>query len=1032
MSSSTNNHDDSMARTVLKSSSECEVISQNEDSPKSLLRKRNLESPPHTIIADMSDNARTILFKRFARRDSNDEPIEKDYEIFWRVAKFIGDVENKLGFDFNSVNSNHLGNTENVDFFTKEFYNILTSLDFLPNSPTFMGAGTALGQLAACFVLPIEDDMGGHADGIFQTLRNAALIQQTGGGNGFSFSRLRPKNSLVNSSMGKASGPVGFLRVYDQAFGEIAQGGTRRGANMAVLRCDHPDIMEFIGCKDSENAITNFNISVGITDKFMKAVKNDEMFDLINPQDGKVNCSVNACDIFDKIAEGAHRNGEPGILFLDEANRSNPVPHLYTLESTNPCITADTIINTTAGPKRVDELIGKQFDSIYSNMNGGKSAKSTHDGFFSTGFKDVFKLTLETGHTLRLTADHKVLTLDITSNNGCFNIEETFIPAKDLKFSHDIVVDNPNLGSQHTKMVSFEPDGHEEVYDCTIPITHRFSANGVIVHNCGEQWLGPYESCCLGSINLSKHIDGNGGVNWSKLKKTIDISVRFLDNVITANNFVPAVPQLKQSAEECRRIGLGIMGLADLMYHCGITYGSDEGIEFGSQAMEYIQYHAMLASINLATLRGPFPGIKGSIYDPANMTWEPKYPLSTCRININRPSLDWNTIIQGIRENGIRNAAQITIAPTGSLSTVTDCEGYGCEPVFALAYIRHLNDNGVDRLLHYISPELKRALTTNNMSESEIENIIKQISSTGTLQTDNIEIPTGSWMNGSKKIKDVFVTSGDISWENHIRQQASLQRFVDNSISKTINMPNSATIEDVKKAYLLAHELGCKGLTIYRTGSRDKVVLETQMTFDTKEMESDGDVIQPKQSTINPQQIRKKRPQKLIGSTYRVGTPLGVTYVTINEDPNDPGEPFEVFLQASKGGSDTAAVTEALGRLISQVLRLNSPISPKERLADIVQQLNGIGGQRSLGLGPKKVRSLPDGISKMLREYLISIDDTGKYSNLAISLGNSSISDDVVIVNNNSIGDLCPECGNATYIFTEGCRKCTFCGLSEC
>src|SRR6185295_3837220 len=425
----------------------------------------------------------------------------------WRVAHHVALAERESG-----------GSETEVE---QQFYDLLTSLRFFPNSPTFTGAGTPLGQLAACFVLKIEDDMGRTGSGIFQTLRDAALIQQTGGGNGFAFSRLRPKAALVKTSAGQATGPVGFLRVYDKAFGEIAQGGTRRGANMAVLRCDHPDVEEFITCKIDENAITNFNISVGITDAFMRAVRDDDWWELRFPdvslpeykdfsgtlEDAeraglpiRVYKKVRARELFEKIVTQAHHNGEPGVLFLDAANRENPVPHLYPLEATNPC---------------------------------------------------------------------------------------------------------------------------------------------------GEQYLGPFENCCLGSINLAQHLGPDGTIDWDKLRESTVLSTRFLDDVVTANAYVPAVPQLRQAAYNARRIGLGIMGLGDAMFHAGIRYGSDEGQEFAAQVMEFVRYHCMLTSVELSEQRGPFLAIEGSLYDPHDLKWTPPQPLAPYTRNFGRPAINWQQVVSG-------------------------------------------------------------------------------------------------------------------------------------------------------------------------------------------------------------------------------------------------------------------------------------------------------------------------------------------------------------------------------------------------
>jgi len=791
-----------------------------------------------------SQNALTILRKRYLRKGADSRPTETVEDLFRRVAHTVAAPDSEHGRD--------AARTEEV------FYDLLTKVRFFPNSPTFTGAGTPLGQLAACFVLPIEDDMGRNPDGIFSTLRNAALIQQTGGGNGFSFSRLRPKGARVHTSAGVATGPVGFLRVYDKAFGEIAQGGSRRGANMAVLRVDHPDIMEFIRCKTDEGEITNFNISVGITDAFMKAVAEDGDFDLINPQDGKVWKTVRARDIFDEIVKHAHHNGEPGVLFLDTANRSNPVPHLYELEATNPC---------------------------------------------------------------------------------------------------------------------------------------------------GEQFLGPYENCCLGSINLARHVTEDDRIDWSELQETIEQATHFLDNVVSANKYVPAVPQLEEAAHRNRRIGLGFMGLGDVMYRLGVRYGSEEAQELAAQITEFIRFHAMRTSIGLARERGPFPSIEGSIYDPENLKWQPPKPLTPYQREFGRPALDWQEIVEGIRRYGIRNAAQLTVAPTGTISTVAGCEAYGCEPVFALAYIRHVDDNGRDMELRYVSPLFKRALDDAGLDEQTKERIIARVRETGSCQ--NLpEVPAD--------VRHTFVVAQDIGPEEHVRMQAAIQAFVDNSLSKTINFPESATEEDVARAFALAWELGCKGLTVYVTGSREKVVLETEATKKGKP-EATAATAQPQ----TPPLVVKPRPRRMVGATYRVLTPLGKAYVTVNQ--NGENEPFEVFLNVGKAGSETAAMSEAIGRLISFCLRLPSTLTGRERLSKVVEELRGIGGLRAVGFGARQVRSLPDGVAQALAEHLDLPFDNNGYSEKA--------AEQLTLFPQ---ADLCPECGHAALVREEGCRKCYACGYSEC
>jgi ribonucleoside-diphosphate reductase alpha chain len=1156
-----------------------------------------------------SENALTILRKRYLRRGMDSKPTETVEDLFRRVAHTIAAPDSEHGRD--------AAQTEEV------FYNLLTHVRFFPNSPTFTGAGTPLGQLAACFVLPIEDDMGRNPDGIFSTLRNAALIQQTGGGNGFSFSRLRPKGARVHTSAGVATGPVGFLRVYDKAFGEIAQGGSRRGANMAVLRVDHPDIMEFIRCKSDEGEITNFNISVGITDAFMKAVEEDGDFDLVNPQDGKVWKTVRAREIFDEIVKHAHHNGEPGVLFLDTANRSNPVPHLYELEATNPCITGDTWVTTDEGPRQARELVEKP-DRLLLN---GIFHPTDDEGFFSTGEREVLEIRTRRGFRITVTPDHPLRTvvrmtrhtLETTWRNagdlavgdravlgdnreaawdgpgtwdegyllgvlvgdgtithgkavlsvwengtgsrairqqieriaaglphradfqgfvsvperrerrltlkavynlaleyglsesfkgvsseiertssafhegflrGLFDTDGTVVGTQakgvsarlaqsDMAFleavqrmlhrlgivatlyrerrppgasrlpdgkggmrdypiraQHELVISGENLLQFASRIgftdldkasrleerlqahrrrmnrerfvdeiVAIESRGKAPVYDVRVPEVHAFDANGFWVHNCGEQFLGPYENCCLGSINLARHMTEDDRIDWTKLQETVEQATHFLDNVVSANKYVPAVPQLQEAAHRNRRIGLGFMGLGDVMYRLGVRYGSEEAQELAAQITEFIRFHAMRTSIALARERGPFPGIKGSIYDPEKLTWRPPKPLTPYRGDYGRPPLDWQEIVNGIRRYGIRNAAQLTVAPTGTISTVAGCEAYGCEPVFALAYIRHVDDNGKDMELHYVSPLFKRALDRAGLDKQTKERIIAQVRETGNCQ-DIREVPAD--------IRNTFVVAQDIGPEEHVRMQAAIQAFVDNSLSKTINFPESATEQDVARAFTLAWKLGCKGLTVYVTGSREKVVLETEATKKAKP-EAMATSAQP----MTPPLVVKPRPRRMVGATYRVLTPLGKAYVTVNQ--NGENEPFEVFLNVGKAGSETAAMSEAIGRLISFCLRLPSTLTGRERLSKVVEELRGIGGLRAVGFGARQVRSLPDGVAQALAEHLDLPFENNGYSEKA--------AEQLTLFPQ---ADLCPECGHAALVREEGCRKCYACGYSEC
>jgi len=490
------------------------------------------------------------------------------------------------------------------------------------------------------------------------------------------------------------------------------------------------------------------------------------------------------------------------------------------------------------------------------------------------------------------------------------------------------------------------------------------------------------------------------------------------------------------------------MGLGGLMYQGGVRYGSDEGQEFAAQVMEFVRYHAMLASIDLSKARGPFPAIQGSIYDAKKLTWRPPQPLSSNHSGLlperdwGRPTLDWERIVEGIRQYGIRNAAQTTIAPTGTIATVAGCEGYGCEPVFALAYTRHVNDNGKDLQLTYTSPLFEKALMDAGLDEETRHKIIEQTMEKGSCQ-DLEEVP--------ENIRSIFVVSQDINAEEHVRMQAALQAFVDNSLSKTINFPETAIEADIAKAYVLAWELGCKGITVYVTGSRQKAVLETKST--TRHKQGELYPVQLEQMRLWNDQ-KKPRPRLLPGNTISVSTPLGKAFVTINE--NGGGQPFEVFVNTAKAGSDTAAVSEEIGRLISYILRLASPVAPRARLKEIWRQLSGIGGGRSLGFGPNRVRSLPDGVAQALAKYLESTDpqnvflpsdeqwDIRDYDgdnsftpmdlNLVNEAGHETLQGIEIPPDHDGhrVGDLCPECGQAALVNEEGCRKCYACGFSEC
>jgi len=733
---------------------------------------------------ELTSNAIEVLKRRYLKRDEEGRLIETPEELFKRVATAIAQIDAKYG------------KSEKEIYKTKdEFFELITSLRFLPNSPTLMNAGTPLGQLSACFVLPVEDSM----EGIFDAVKYAAMIHKSGGGTGFSFSRLRPKGDVVGSTKGISSGPVSFMGVFDSATEAVKQGGRRRGANMGLLRVDHPDILEFITCKDDLTRFTNFNISVGLTEEFMKAVINDEEYELINPRTGQIVKKLKAKDVFDLIIHQAWKNGEPGIVFLDRINAANPTPQLGEIEATNPC---------------------------------------------------------------------------------------------------------------------------------------------------GEQPLFAYESCNLGSINLAKMVKDTS-VNWELLRDTVWKAVHFLDNVIDANKY-PLV-LIEKMTKSNRKIGLGVMGWADMLVQLKIPYHSKEALNLAEQIMKFILNEGRLASIQLAKERGTFPNYEKSIYYD-------KLPL--------------------------RNATITTIAPTGTLSIIAACSS-GIEPFFALCFARNVMDG--TRLVEvnqYFKKEMERlGLWSDSLAE--------KIAETGSIQQIK-EIP--------EEIKKIFVTAHEIAPSEHIRMQAAFQQYVDNAVSKTVNLPHDATEEDVREVYLLAYRLGCKGVTVYRDGSRQGQVIQKGQKTET----------QLTQISLKP----RKRPETLKGITRLMKTGCGNLYVTINKDKD--GKPFEVFTNIGKAGGCAASQAEAIGRLISLAMR--SGIETQE----IVKQLKGISCHAPVWSGNGKITSCSDAIAKAIEAELR--DSRGDI-----------IEDKDEIKSNSEVAHYgaCPECGSSLS-YEEGCVICHSCGFTRC
>ncbi len=766
--------------------------------------------------AELSRNALTVLKKRYLRKSEQGEIIETPDEMFWRVARNIASADSFCDPE------------ADVEARTEEFYRLMVSLEFLPNSPTLMNAGLALQQLSACFVLPVEDSISS----IFEAVKQAALIHQSGGGTGFSFSRLRPRGDIVHSTMSTASGPVSFMKVFNEGTETIKQGGKRRGANMGVLRVDHPDIMEFIRAKENYESLTNFNISVVLTEDFMRALENDEEYDLINPRTKQVvdipgkEKRLRARDVFDQIVKMAWRNGDPGIVFLDRVNAANPTPLLGEIESTNPC---------------------------------------------------------------------------------------------------------------------------------------------------GEQPLLPFESCNLGSINLAKMVK-KGQIDYERLERVIRTAVRFLDNVIDMNKY--PLPQIEEMTKGNRKIGLGVMGFADMLVRLGVPYNSEQAIAVAEEVMKFIDDKAKETSAELAEERGVFPNFKGSVYD---VPGGPK----------------------------MRNATVTTIAPTGSISIIAGASS-GIEPYFALVFHKkHIL--GGEQLVE-VNPLFEKVAKERGFYSEEL---MQRMAERGSCQ-GLAEVP--------QDMQRLFVTAHEISSEWHVRIQAAFQKYVDNAVSKTTNLPHDATEEEVRRAYRLAYELGTKGLTIYRDGSRPKQVLnlaarKEDVQEPAAELKAVVEISGLRDTLFEkgPQkQALKPRPHVVSGKTYRQKTPLGTAFITVTDD-GESGEPLEVFINIGKAGSDTAAVAEALGRLISLCLRLLSPLPQTERVKEMVGQLSGIGGGRSLGYGPNRVRSLPDAIARVLAEHIGLAKREINHGQLPLPMG-----------------DLCPECGQATLVTEEGCHTCYTCGFSDC
>jgi len=708
------------------------------------------------VAATLTDNALAVLRARYLAREGG-LVVETPEQLFRRVARHVSNIEGRYGYTADEVATAR-----------GTFERMMSLLEFLPNSPTLMNAGRPLGQLAACFVVPVEDS----TTGVFEAVRWAAEIQKTGGGTGFSFSRLRPAGDLVASTGGTASGPVSLMQVFDVATEAIKQGGTRRGANMGMLRVDHPDILEFIAIKLDPTRMRNFNLSVAITDAFMTAVRTHSTYDLVNPRTGAVMGKLDARRVLDAIANAAWAVGDPGMVFIDRINELQPTPGLGKIEATNPCVTGDTRIWVEdQGLVPISDLVGTT--PRVATLDGDRVVFRPATQVIATGTRPVFRMSTLEGLELRLTADHLV-----TTERG--DLAAIELEPGDRVPMFAAACSDVAGGAERVRFATVARivlEGEAEVFDLTEPTTGHFFANGLLVHNCGEQPLLPFESCTLGSIDVGKFVVDRQ-LDWDRLRTTIHDAVRFLDDVIDANRY--PLPEIERATKATRKIGLGIMGWADALAAMGRPYDSEEALALGDRIATFLEDESLAASRALAEKRGAFPAWAGSRWEDAGQ----------------RP---------------LRNATTTTIAPTGTISIIAGSSS-GIEPLYALAYRRNVLDGAE---LTEVNPAFQRIAAERGFaSPAMFEGIAEHGGARG-----RSDVPDDVQRN--------FPTAHEISVSMHVRMQAVFQRRVHAAVSKTINLSKQATAADVKAAYQLAYELGCKGITVYRDTSREGQVLVT-------------------------------------------------------------------------------------------------------------------------------------------------------------------------------------------------------------
>lgn len=1063
----------------------------------------------------IKENAIKVLEQRYLLKDEDGNLTESVEGLFKRVAGAVAGAERNFQSAVDPAK------------IEEEFYNMMTELEFLPNSPTLMNAGTGIGQLSACFVLPVEDSM----EDIFESVKNTALIQKSGGGTGFSFTKLRQEGAMVSSTGGVASGPISFMKVFNASTDVIKQGGKRRGANMGILNVDHPDILAFIDCKKDNNELNNFNISVGITEKFMEAVKAGEEYDLIDPHTQEVTGKLNAKEVFDKIVDAAWRNGEPGILFVDRMERDNIVPKEGKLYSTNPCVTGDTLILTDEGYVPIIECVGKHVkvwngrewsevvprktgenqdllkitmsdghevvctpyhkfvlsdgekveakdlragdkmtECDFPLIEGGKELKNAYtqgffagDGFNGSGRpakyisfyngkrdckdycallscrensekRETYKVDVEhekefvpnAEYTVKsrldwlaglmdsdggMTVDGSVSissvsrefltqtqymleTLGIHTTVNIMKKEESkyfpegcggniyhcrscyriSIAASDIIALRELGLETHRhkiggisinrAAKRKLRVRSVEMlDEKEDVYCFTEEKLHMGVFNGIYTAQCGEQPLLPYESCNLGSINLSNMVitdeTGKASFDSEKIKKVTRLAVRFLDDVIEINKY--PIDIIDKQTKKTRKVGLGVMGWADALLKLGIPYNSKQACDLAENIMHLIREEATEESKRLAKERGAFPLFLESVFTDAGE--EPR-----------------------------RNGTVTTIAPTGTLSIIAGCSS-GVEPVFAYVYIRKVMD-GTE--LPEVNPILEKVLKKRGLYSDEL---MRKIAKQGTLAHID-EIPDD--------IKEVFVSAHDISPKDHIRMQAAFQKYTDNAVSKTVNFPKAATRDEVAEVYMLAYEMGCKGTTIYRDGSRDEQVLNIGKTED-------------KDESADNLPAKRERPKMVTGVTERMRIGCGNLYVTVNCDKNGL---CEVLTTTGKHGG-CPSQSDATAMLISLALR--SGIEPET----IINELRGIRCPSTISKSGMDCLSCPDAIARVMKK---EFEKEKMLNEDAMSLYDAEWEEEEEAEEENSAEgfSVCPQCNERSLTYQSGCVICINCGYSKC